>query len=254
MRQDRSKYITSPRASEAPQPLKLKEEKGFVTVVLLSENHGHRMKSYGPVSLLKVGGKSLLDKQIEAVRTILPNSEIVLCCGFEAYRTVTFVKGRFTPDAKIRVVENQLHYNTNSCESARLCLNNIVNDKILFCDGGVLLKPEHLAVINFKKSCVVIQDKNSNTNLEVGAIENNSILENLSFGIKGKYWSELFYLAGQVNIAEFYTLISNTDYKNKFLFEAINDYSKRFPVATVKIEENLITKIDNIKTIKGINK
>jgi choline kinase len=255
-RQDKNTYIVSPRAGQQETP-KPRDERnlGLITVVLLSENHGHRMKSYGPISLLKIGGKSLVEKQIESVNTILPNSEIVLCCGYEAFKTVAFVKSKFaTRNPKVRVVENQLHYNTNCCESARLCLSNTMNDKILFISGGVLLKPEHLAVIDFKKTSIVTQDSNNNSNLEVGVIENDSILENMSFGIKTKYWSEIFYLTGVSQINEFYSLISGADYKNKFLFEAINEFARKFPVSVAKATNSTLIKIDNIKTIKGMTK
>ena len=38
----------------------------FVTFIILGENHGYRMKSYGPLSLIKVGEKTLLQKQIDS--------------------------------------------------------------------------------------------------------------------------------------------------------------------------------------------
>ena len=143
-RQDKSKFITSPKAG-ADKP-DVKEDVPFTTVILLSENHGHRMKSYGPVSMLKIGTETLLEKQVRAIKNVLKNFEIVLCCGFETFKTVQYVKGRF-PNLNIRVVENQLHYNSNCAESARLCLNNTMNNRILFCNGGLHLKTDQLAAV-----------------------------------------------------------------------------------------------------------
>lgn len=243
-------YIISPRADQRKEVKKIDD---FITVVLLSENHGYRMKSYGPISLLKINGKSLIEKQIEAVSETLTNFEIIVCCGFETYRTVSFIKSKFS-HLNIRVVENQIHYNSNCCESARLCLSNTSNDRILFCNGAILLKPEHLATLDFSNTSLVTQDNNKGSNLEIGVVDNNSILENLSYGVKHKYWSEIFYITNHPQINEFYSILSNPDYKNKFMFEAINELSKKYKVYTFPTLTSPITKIDNIKTIKEINK
>lgn len=245
---DKSKFITSPKAGA--NTVEVKEDVPFTTVILLSENHGHRMKSYGPVSMLKIGSETLLEKQVKAIKSVLKNFEIILCCGFETQKTVMYVKTRF-PNLPIRVVENQLHYNSNCAESARLCLNNTMNNRILFCNGGILLRADQLAAVEFNKTSIVTQENNYSANLEVGVIESNHYLENLSFGIKNRYWCEIFYLHSTAHVQEFYNIVSNPDFKNRFMFEAINDFIKRYPVNVVT--SNKVTRIDNIKTIKGMN-
>ena len=40
----------------------------LVSVVLLSENYGYRMKSCGPISLVKVGNHTLLEHQLDAIK------------------------------------------------------------------------------------------------------------------------------------------------------------------------------------------
>ena len=135
-----SRYITTPRDEKRKGSSTTKD---FVTVVLFSENHGYRMKSYGPVSLIKIGGKTILEAQVDAIKACFLNFEIIVCSGFETQKTVNFIKEKF-PEINIRVVENQVHFNTNCCESARLCLNNTSNDKILFCSGFNLIQPHHL--------------------------------------------------------------------------------------------------------------
>ena len=151
------KYITSPKSKTG------KDERGdLVSVVLLSENHGYRMKSYGPISLVQVGGKSLIERQIESIQAAFLNFEIILCSGFETEKIVNFVKDKYY-DVNIRVVENQVHYNSNCCESARLCINNTTNNKILLCGGSVLIHPAHLEMIDLQQSSIVTQDENSNS-------------------------------------------------------------------------------------------
>ena len=248
-RVDRNKFITSPKAG-TKDAVEVREDIPFTTVILLSENHGHRMKSYGPVSMLKIGAKTLLEKQIEAIKSVLKNFEIILCCGFETFKTVSYIKTRFS-NLNIRIVENQIHYNSNCAESARLCLNNTMNNRILFCNGGILFKAEQLAAVDFTSTSIVSQNNNDIANLEIGVIENNCYLENLSFGIKNKYWCEIFYLHSTIHVQEFCGIVSNPDYKNKFMFEAINDFARKRPIKVVTTHK--VTRIDNIKTIKGMN-
>jgi len=242
-----SRYITTPKSDKANNKDNVQD---FVTIVLFSENHGYRMKSYGPVSLIKIGNKTILETQIEAIRACFYNFEIIVCSGFETQKTVNFIKGKF-PRINIRVVENQVHFNTNCCESARLCLNNTSNDKILFCSGFNLIKPYHLKRLDLESCSVVTQEKNEDGAFEINAISNDGRLEQLSLGLKSNFWTEMFYLSGKDSIQGFYNTLSSPDYKNRFLFEAINDVSGNHEFRTVKVDIP-INKINNIKTFRRI--
>lgn len=244
---DKQSFITSPK-NQISKP----KEKDLVSFVILSEDHGHRMKSHGPTSLLKISNKTLLEKQIEAIKSVFTKFEIVLCSGFETLKIVNFVKSQFD-DVNIRIVENQMHYNSNCCESVRLAISNIINNKIVIIDGNILIKNETLKLINTTASCIVMQDKPYESNMEIGVIHHNNRLENMSLGIKNWYWSEILYLNGDKDINYFYSIVSNPDYKNKFLFEAINEFNKKNKLLTVK-NEHISLKIDNIKTLKRILK
>jgi len=246
---NKKNFITSAKPNVRQESLITKD---LVTIVLLSENHGHRMKSYGPISLIKLGGKTLLEKQIETIVSTFENFEIIICSGFETSKTVSFIKSKFS-DLNIRIVENQMHYNSNCCESARLCLNNTMNSKVLFCGGGVLITPAHINAISFNKNCALIQNESNDSNFEIGVIENDLLLENFVIGIKNKFWSEIFYLNGEKEINHFMSIVSNPDYKNRFMFEAINEFNKKFNVITVRAQKAPL-KIDNIKTLKRISK
>ena len=57
----------------SPKPWKSDEKrlKDFVTVVILSGNHGYRMKSYGSIPLIKIKDKTLIQRQIETILVYL---------------------------------------------------------------------------------------------------------------------------------------------------------------------------------------
>ena len=222
-----NRYITTPKNKRDTSS---KAVEDFITIVLFSENHGYRMKSYGPVSLIKIGGKTILETQIEAIKASFYNFEIIVCSGFE----------------------NQVHFNTNCCESARLCLNNTSNDKILFCSGFNLLRPFHLKGLNLDFCSVITQENNSDGAFEINAISNNGSLEQLSLGLKSDFWTEMFFVSGRNAIKSFYNILSAPDYKNRFLFEAINDVASKHDFATFKVETP-VHKINNIKTFKRIS-
>lgn len=225
----------------------------FISIVLFGENHGYRMKSYGPISLMKIEGKTLIQRQIEAIRATFKNFEIILCSGFETYKTVEFIKNNFN-DINIRVVENQIHFNSNCCESARLCLHNTNNDRILLCNGALLLTPEILSSINYDKSMVLCQKEDDDKNFDVGVIENDGLLESMSVGIKTNLWSEIVYFSNKKIINSFYSIVSNPDYKNRFLFEAINLVLKNNKMFVADVNDYPPVKIHNIKTLKRITK
>jgi len=223
----------------------------FISVVLFGENHGYRMKSYGPISLMKIGGKTLIQRQVEAIKATFKNFEIILCSGFETQKTVEFVKNNFS-DINIRVVENQIHFNSNCCESARLCLQNIGNSRILLCNGALLLDSHVLSEIKYDKSSIICQDKDDFENFDVGIIDNNGYLESMSVGIRGAMWSEILYLANKKVISNIYSTVSNADYKNRFLFEAINNALKHNRIEVKIIQDYQIVKVQNIKTLKRL--
>ena len=241
------KYITSPRYEANTN-----QKTDLVSVILLSENHGYRMKSYGPISLIEVGGKSLLERQIESIQAAFLNFEIILCSGFETEKIVNFIKDKYA-DVNIRVVENQVHYNSNCCESTRLCINNTTNNRILLCGGSVLIDSSHLEMLDLNQSSIIIQDQGENSSFEVGVVvSQKSKLENLSLGVKFNYWTELVYLANEKIIKAIYSIVSNPEYKNRFVFEAINELSSKHDILVVNNQQSPLRKIDTLKTLKRI--
>jgi len=242
-----NRYITTPRFKERPVRGAIND---FVTIIFFSENHGYRMKSYGPVSMIKMGSKTILEKQIESIKACFYNFEIIVCSGFETPKTVNYIKDKF-PNINIRVVENQVHFNSNCCESARLCLNNTSNNKVLLCSGSNLLEPHHLKGLDLDCSFVLTQGKHEDSGFEINAISNDGVLEQFSIGLKSNFWTEVLYLADHKIIKALYNVLSDPEYKNKFLFEALNDIAPKYDIKDVKLDSP-IKKINNIKIFKRI--
>lgn len=245
---NKKRYITTPRYAERVDK---KTKTDFVSFIFFSENHGYRMKSHGPIPLLKVNGKTIIERQIEAIKAAFLHFEIIICSGFQTEKTVNFIKQNFK-DVNVRVVENQVHFNSNCCESARLCLNNTINSKVMLCNGSVILTPQHFTMLDTNQSCVIVQNDNLDDTFEVGVICAEDKLERLSLGIKKECWVEMIYLSNQEIINDIYSIISNPEYKNRFIFEAINEILSKQKINVTHNTYSPIYKINNIKTLKKV--
>jgi len=243
-----TRFITTAKASTYENR---RDDK--VTFILLAENYGHRMKSYGPVSLIKVGDKTLLEHQVDAIKSVFIDFEIILCSGFETQKVYQFIQSNIDANVPIRIVENQVYYHSNCCEGLRLCMNNTRNSKIVVCGGGILLTVDYLRSLNVKKSSILYQEDDRDSSFDIGVIENFNRLENLSLAVENKVWTDILYLTGDVFIRSFYNLISRTEFKNKFLFEAINAWRGKNNVWVSQNIGEKIIRVDNIRMLKRIS-
>ena len=235
-----------------PHRVPIEESNDLVTVVLLCENAGHRMKSYGPTPLAKIGSTTLIDLQIASIMRVIKNFELIICGGFEAEKVIKHIRDRYKK-ISARFVENQIYNNSNSCESLRLCLNNTINDKILVCNGEIIIQDELLKTIDTRTSSLVYEEENDCFDIGI-TIDNRGEPQNLCYGMPNK-WCEVVFFNNALIIEFTRKLISNLEYKNKFIFEAINDILKsKHKIKAVTNQQKHILKLDNIKTYHQVRK
>jgi hypothetical protein len=235
----RSQYVTSTKVKEHTF-------EDLVSVVLLCDSPGYRMKSYGAIPLIPFKTKRLIDLQITSLHNVFKKLEIVLCVGYDADRVCKYIKNKYQ-NINIRIVENQLFDKSNSCESTRLCLNNINNHNLLICDGSLIIDNKTLKRIDTKKSYAWTENT-INENLEIGInIGEKQTVEHFGFGAY-RTWSEILLLNNYEVIENLRKILSNETYKQKFLFEALNELIKT--KHNIQIKENMypVHKINNIKT------
>lgn len=226
------------------------KKEDLITVILLCDLPGYRMKSYGPTSLIKIHNKYLLDIQINAIKKSFANYEIIICLGFEGEKIAKYIRSKYK-DSNIRLVENQLYNNCNSCEGIRIGINNTFNDKLLIIDGSLVFSNKVLSLVDTNHTCA-ITEKYPSENLEIGIninVKNNA--QHFSFGAY-KTWSEIFFLLGHECIESLRKFLNNIESKKKFSFEAINEVIKN-EHDILCIENKIpIYKINNIKTYHSI--
>lgn len=226
-----------------------KTDKDLYTFVIISDTPGYRMKSYGPTPLISFKNDKLIDIQINSISSSFDNYEIVICCGNESEKVHKHIKVNY-PNKNIRIVENQLFNNSNSCESARLAINNTANEKVYLVDGRLLIYPD-----TFKKridSSYIYVEENPCENLEVGInINEKDYIEHFSYGAS-KIWSEIIYIGEKSTLECFRKIVSNVDFKNKFIFEALNELLKTKQDIRYITNDSPLNKINNIKTYHSV--
>lgn len=226
--------------------LKTPENEQLITIILLCDLPGYRMKSYGPTSLVSINNKYLIDLQIDAIKKAFSKYEIIICVGFDADKINKHIRSKYK-NQNIRIVENQIFHLCNSCEGIRIALNNTFNDNVLILDGNLLFSKKTLCSLDLSASCAFIE-KYPSDNLEIGInVNENNEAQHFSFGAY-KTWSEILFLRGYEPIDQIRKFLHHQDSKKKFIFEAINDLLKNKHGIQCIENKYPIHKINNIKT------
>lgn len=249
---NRKKFVTSAKSTAVivPKEKKVEKTEPLVTFILLCDMPGYRMKSYGSISLINIKDKKLIDIQIEAIQKHFDKYEIIVCTGFDSNNVSKYVRQKYK-NQNIRIVENQLFSNTNSCESLRLCLNNIVNNRVFIIDGNLLFNPSIFNTIDLNRDFLFIED-NPSESLEIGVnINEINVIEHFSYGTQ-KIWSEIIYFSKNDTIEILRKLLCNEEYKTKLIFELFNDFLKLNSELCYIKNKYSIEKLNNIKTYKTI--
>ena len=240
-----SDFITSPKDGK----VKFELNKHY-TIILFTESHGYRMKNHGAVQLTKINGTCLIDHQIKAIKSRFKNFNILLSCGFESSRIWRHVKRTYR-NLDIRLIENPLYRTTNSCESVRLSLMNTNAQNVLICSSASIFEKKHLDQLSFSDTSIFCQTlKNNKMDLKVYKSNDNYV--KLDFGIGDLSWSEMLYLDGDKSVNDLYNIIDCEEYKNKFLFEAINKLSLKHKIKIYENNYKEIIKLDSAIKLKEI--
>jgi hypothetical protein len=232
-----------------------RQDQPFVTIVLICDKPAHRMKSYGPTPLIELNKKKqkLIDQQIEIIKHAFENFEIIMCCGSDSYKIANYIYKKHS-DINIRIIENQIYQQSNSCESLRICLNNTGNDNVLVISGYTKINKGLFRNFIFNESHVIatkIFAKGFDVGLNVNKLDH---AEHFSFGAT-LCWLETLFLRGDTIIQNLMKIISQEEYKKKFIFESLNaliqDNNK---IKTKIISNKRILKIDNISIYNSLIK
>ena len=219
-----------------------------ISVVILSAGVGTRIKSAEPRSLLKLGKKTLLEHQIEAIKRTFKECEIIGVFGTGIDKIIK------KSNKNIRIVENQLFQETNNSESLRLGINNTYKDNVLFIHGDIYFTDKIFNSANFKKSFIVTDINHDISEKEVGVTIEKNKATILSYGLKKK-WCQICFLTGkELKLMKNILLKMNKRDKKMLSFELINKIIESGGSFEIHEEKNAhVVEIDCIKDTKNEN-
>ncbi len=196
-------------------PRKSDKHKHQMSVVILAANMGYRVKSYGPKCLLEDNnGITLLNLQINNIKAIYPEAEILITIGFEADKVLKQIPN------DIRVIENQLYEDTNTVEEIRLVLNNILNGNVLLIQDDIMFNANTLKKITKFGSTIIIDNNDNIPSENVGVTVVNNKATIFSYGLPTK-WGQIVYLQDRDLIA-FKKICSDRSKSKLYLYEVLN--------------------------------
>jgi NDP-sugar pyrophosphorylase family protein len=215
-----------------------------ISVAILAAGSGNKIRSYEPRSLLKLRDKRLIDHQLDTVSNFFEKSEIITVVGCHANKVIKRVK------PKSRIVENQLHSETNSSESMRLAFNNAFYENFMFVHGDIYFNEAALQV-DYSKSFVITDSSKMIKDNEIGVTQINQELSIMSYGLPVK-WAQIAFFTGQEYkiLNSIFSKFEGQE-KKKLSFEIINQVISRggkfqcYEPNQMKLKE-----IDRIKDIE----
>lgn len=223
----------------------------MIDIVFIIPEITKGMKSFGPKALIPLKGRTLIEHQIELIRSVYKNNNIYLLTGFESERIErTIHTSKYISKKNIFVLENKNYETQGQIASIFEYLNNRNPSKgAIFLNNGIITK------FNFQKSIQTlnnsiffIQGKKVNFNIGCNNTEHTEYLfYDLPF-----LWSECVYLNDET-LELLQDIILPHELKTLFFFEVINKLlDKSIFFENTIIPKSQITKVNNIKDIKKL--
>ena len=219
-----------------------------ISVVIVSAGSGSRIRSNEPRSLIKIKDDTLINHQIEAITDTFKSYEIVGVFGTQIEKILKKI------DKRIRVVENQLHHQTNNSESMRLGLNNTLHNNMLFIHGDIYFKSDLLKSADYTKSFLIVDANEDMAEKEVGLTISGNKVSILSYGLEKK-WCQICFLTGkELKILRNIFLKFQESDKKMLSFEVINKIIENGgSFVCHEKKDSHVVEIDCIKDIKNEN-
>lgn len=184
------------------------------SIIIPAAGMGLRMKSYGPKSLIKIKGKTILEHQIKTISTSIKHFEIILVAGLEYDRVVRSVS------KNIKVLFNKDYETNNVCSSVKIGLAQASYNDVIIINGDVVCNNNALSAPFGIESMMIIDSSDTMGHNEVGCTIHNNKVENVLYGLEPK-WAQIVYFTGY-ELNSLKTLLNTDKHNNKFLFEIIN--------------------------------
>ena len=167
-------------------------------------------------SLLDINGVPVITRQLALAKSLPRIADIVVVIGYNGGQ-VYEKSGRHA-----RVVENELHYLSNTARSIELGLRVIKTRGVLIINGPLLLNEAALKTIIDKESLVWLCHKREH---DVGVSVNNNKVLRFAFGLPYR-WPGVMYLQGK-ELSLFRSIMKEEMWRRHFTHEVLNEIIER---------------------------
>jgi choline kinase len=216
-----------------------------ITVIIPAAGRGRRMKSYGPKPLINIGRSTIIQRQVDMVKSIFPNAKFVVVAGFEADKVINNVPQEFIK------LENELYEETNVCRSVSIALNAVSAERVLILMGDLVFNKEALSTLDFQRSCISA-NLDEHRGGEVGCVVSpDNTISNMMYDLDLK-WNQIIYLQSK-ELDIFKSICTKRKYRKLFLFEIINKVIDRGGKIKCITNDNVkVIDVDNSKDLLRI--
>lgn len=210
-----------------------------LTVVIPAAGIGRRMKDKNPKALSMIHGTSLIERQINAVWTQFPQSEIFVVIGYQADKIRDSLH-----EYPIRFIYNPIYENSNVAFSMGLALQASTSHQALLIYGDLFFNKEAISHISDGKSKILVDTARTFNQDEVGFVtDETNRVTNFSYGLNRK-WAQIAYLTG-AELDLFKAICYNEDTVRWFGYEALNEtIEKGGKLETQEVSSSYVVDID----------
>lgn len=180
---------------------------------------------------------TLIEHQVEIVKSILPNSEIILVGGFEIEKLLW---GKIPKE--IRLVENQKYYETSVVNTIRLGLINTNSKSVLIFYGNLFFGADILSNIKPQESSVIAEPINNIADVGINIINEEAI--QFAYGLPAR-WTQIFYLTGNT-LQEFRKECFITENNKMFTHEILNKIINKNSIKVSIFKENSVIDVEDV--------
>lgn len=185
-------------------------------MIIPAAGPGRASRTPSPVSLVDILGRTVIGRQVDAVRGAFPGAEIVAVLGPMADKVA-----RSLP-RDVKVVENEGYARTAVVRSLALALRVASHDRILVIYGDLVFNDVAVSCLPaLRKSAILVDHSGQIGPGEVGVSSQGGWATRLDFGLPAK-WSQVAYLEGRES-ALFRELALDPRNSTRFGWELLND-------------------------------
>lgn len=153
---------------------------------------GMRLKSFGPRSLLKVNGETLIHRQLRIISRVFPEIKPVVVCGHFEHR----MHRTFPAHSGVTIVSNPDFETTNVAISIALAMEAVPSRRSLVIYGDLFFKKSAIQPLVDCRESAIIYDTSPADKSKIGVNVVDGEASHFSYGMPAK-WPGIVFLEGR---------------------------------------------------------